>query len=284
MSYYVKSIVPIMESKYSSFTNVEKNIADFFLGNQQKMDFSAQNVARKIFVSEASLSRFAKKCGFHGYREFIYQYEKTFGEKSEIVANSTRIVLNTYQEILNKTYSLMDEAQIERVVKYLSEADRVITCGKGSSGFAANEMENRFMQVGVGIDSLQYTDRMRIQAAFQGKRSLVCGFSLSGETPGVIHLLKEAHKKGAKTIIFTANDKEIFTDFCSEVVLVASLKHLNHGDAISPQFPILVMMDIIYNNYVSRSKENAAESYEEGLRTYEHAKPHRSIRIPAERY
>ena len=84
MSYYVKSIVPIMESKYNSFTNVEKNIADFFLQNQQKMDFSAQNVARKIFVSEASLSRFAKKCGFHGYREFIYQYEKTFGEKSEL--------------------------------------------------------------------------------------------------------------------------------------------------------------------------------------------------------
>ena len=54
MSYYVKSIVPIMESKYNSFTNVEKNIADFFLQNQQKMDFSAQNVARKIFVSEAS--------------------------------------------------------------------------------------------------------------------------------------------------------------------------------------------------------------------------------------
>ena len=119
MRYYVKSIVPIVESKYSSFTNVEKNIADFFLNNQRKMDFSAQNVAREIFVSEASLSRFAKKCGFHGYREFIYQYEETFAEKSEFVANSTRMILNTYQELLNKTYSLMDEAQIGRVVKYI---------------------------------------------------------------------------------------------------------------------------------------------------------------------
>ena len=132
MRYYVKSIVPIVESKYSSFTNVEKNIADFFLNNQRKMDFSAQNVAREIFVSEASLSRFAKKCGFHGYREFIYQYEETFAEKSEFVANSTRMILNTYQELLNKTYSLMDEAQIGRVVKYLFEAERVVGCGKGS--------------------------------------------------------------------------------------------------------------------------------------------------------
>lgn len=243
------------------------------------MDFSAQNVARKIFVSEASLSRFAKKCGFHGYREFIYQYEKTFGEKSEVSGSSTRIVLNTYQEILNRTYSLMDEAQIDRVVQYLAESDRVVTCGRGSSGLAASEMENRFMQVGVDIDSLQDTDRMRMQAIFQDKRSLVCGFTLSGETKGVIQLLKEAHQRGARTIIFTANDKETFTDFCSEVVLVASLKHLNHGDVISPQFPILVMMDIIYNNYISRSGGEA--SHKDNIHTYEPGRAHRTLPISA---
>ena len=43
------------------------------------MDFSAKSVAGKLFVSEASLSRFRqKKCGFRGYREFIYQYEENF--------------------------------------------------------------------------------------------------------------------------------------------------------------------------------------------------------------
>lgn len=266
MAYYVKSIVPIIESKYNSFTHVEKNIADFFLNNQKKMDFSAQNVAQEIFVSEASLSRFAKKCGFHGYREFIYQYEETFVEKSEVVANSTRMVLNTYQELLNKTYSLMDEAQIARIVKYLYDAERVVACGKGSSGLAASEMESRFMRIGVDIDSLRDTDRMRMQAVFQNKRSLVCGFTISGETEEVLYLLKEAHKRGAKTIIFTANDKESYSDFCTEVVLVASLKHLDHGNVISPQFPILVMMDIIYNNYVSHDKYGNAELYDDTLR------------------
>ena len=45
--------------------------------NLQKLRKSAglsqEEVAGKLFVSEASLSRFAKKCGFRGYREFIYQ-------------------------------------------------------------------------------------------------------------------------------------------------------------------------------------------------------------------
>ena len=64
MNSYSKSIVPIVESKYDSFTTVEKNVADFFLNNRRKMDFSARNVAKEIFVSEASLSRFAKKMRF----------------------------------------------------------------------------------------------------------------------------------------------------------------------------------------------------------------------------
>lgn len=274
MNSYIKSIVPIVESKYDSFTNVEKNVADFFLNNQRRIDFSARNVAKEIFVSEASLSRFAKKCGFHGYREFIYQYEKTFTQKSEFVANSTRMVLNTYQELLNKTYSLMDEAQIARVVQYLFEAERVVACGKGSSGFAASEMESRFMRIGVDIDSLQDTDRMRMQAVFLNKESLVCGFTLSGETQEVLYLLREAHKKGAKTVIFTANDKDSYADFCSEVVLVASLSYLNHGNVISPQFPILVMIDTIYNFYVSNDKYEKAEMYDDTLRALESGNTH----------
>ena len=83
MDYYVKSVIPIIESNYENFTALEKNIADFFMKNEEKMDFSAKEIAKHLFVSEASLSRFAKKCGFRGYREFIYQYEEAFEEKNK---------------------------------------------------------------------------------------------------------------------------------------------------------------------------------------------------------
>ena len=145
MEYYVKSVVPIIESNYDKFTTVERNIADFFIQNRKKVDFSAKSIAERLFVSEASLSRFAKKCGYRGYREFVYQYEETFVE--------TRMILNAYQELLNKTYSLVDEAQIARISRYLNQAERVFVCGTGSSGLSAREMELRFMRIGVDIDS-----------------------------------------------------------------------------------------------------------------------------------
>ncbi len=38
------------------------------------------------------------------------------------------------------------------------------------------------------------------------------------------------------------------------MVLLPSLLHLNHGNVISPQFPILVMTDIFYSYYLSQNK------------------------------
>ena len=271
MEYYVKSVVPMIESNYDNFTMVEKTIADFFIQNRRKMDFSAKSISEKLYVSEASLSRFAKKCGYRGYREFVYQYEETFVEKQESMTGNTRMVLNAYQELLNKTYSLVDEAQIARIGRYLNQSDRVFVCGRGSSGLTAEEMELRFMRIGVDIDSIKDTDLMRMQAVFQDSNSLVFGISISGEKEDVLYLLREAHRRGAKTVILTAKNRGIFEEFCDEIVLLPSLRHLNHGNVISPQFPILVMLDIMYSYYVGQDKfakellhDNTLRALEEG--------------------
>ena len=266
MEYYVKSVVPIIESNYGKFTTVEKSIADFFILNREKMDFSAKNIADHLFVSEASLSRFAKKCCYRGYREFIYQYEETFVEKTESMTGNTRMVLNAYQELLNKTYSLVDEAQISRISRYLSKCKRAFVCGMGSSGLAAREMKLRFMRIGVDIDSIQDSDLMKMQAVFQNETCLVFGISISGEKEEVLYLLREAHRRKARTVLVTARNREYFDEFCDEVVLIPSLKYLNHGNVISPQFPILVMLDICYSYYVEQDKYRKETLHDDTLK------------------
>ena len=189
MEYYVKSIIPILKMNYDKFTPLEKNIADFFIGNKERVDLSSKAVAERLYISEASLSRFAKKCGYRGYREFIYQYESTFVDNRESMTGNTRMILNAYQELLNKTYSMIDETQIDRISRAMDKAERVVVGGSGSSGQAAAEME------------------MRMRAVFQDARSLVFGISVSGETDSVLYLLRESHWRGAKTVLITAEKK-----------------------------------------------------------------------------
>ena len=202
MEFDVKSGVPVLDAKYDSFSQSEKNIADFFLKNKNQADYSIETLSQKLFVSKASISRLVKKCGFSGYREFIYQYEKSLNSVRKDVADSTKTVLDTYQELITKTYSLMNEAQITRVINLLGITHRVIVCGAGSSGLAATEMESRFMRIGIDIDSLTDADRIRMQAVFCNEESLIIGISVSGENESVLYLLKEAHQRGAKTNYF----------------------------------------------------------------------------------
>ena len=201
-----------------------------------------------------------------GYREFIYQYGENFVVKQESMTGNTRTVLNTYQELLNKTYNLVDEKQVERICRAMSKAARVFVCGMGSSGLAAREMELRFMRIGVDITSMDYGDMIRMRGVFLNERSLVFGVSISGDTEDVTFLLQEAHEKKARTVLLTAKNKPEFDSFCDEVMLLPSLIHLNHGNVISPQFPILLMTDIFYSCYVSQDKYSKEILHDSTLR------------------
>ena len=251
---YLKSVIPIIEANYKNFTSVEKNIANFFRNNEEIMDFSAKSISNRLFVSEAALSRFAKKCGYRGYREFIYQYEQNLTERNLKIVGNAGSVLNIYQELLNKTYSLIDQKQIMRICEYMADASRVFVCGKGSSGLAAMEAESRFMRIGVDIDSITDSDIMRFQTVFQNSKSMVIGISVSGMTEYILYSLQQAHEKKSKTVLITAHKNGRISSYCDEIVLIPSLKYLNYGNVISPQFPILIFLDIIYSYYVSMDK------------------------------
>ena len=251
---YLKSVIPIIEANYKNFTSVEKNIANFFRNNEEIMDFSAKSISNRLFVSEAALSRFAKKCGYRGYREFIYQYEQNLTERNLKIVGNAGSVLNIYQELLNKTYSLIDQKQIMRISEYMADASRVFVCGKGSSGLAAMEAESRFMRIGVDIDSINDSDIMRFQTVFQNSKSMVIGISVSGMTESILYSLQQAHEKKSKTVLITAHKNGRISSYCDEIVLIPSLKYLNYGNVISPQFPILIFLDIIYSYYVSMDK------------------------------
>lgn len=253
MKTYTKSIIPIIESNYNNLTQVEKNIADFFINNGEKINFSAKTISEKLFVSEASLSRFAKKCGYRGYREFIYQYEESFVEKNEFATSNIKLVLNTYQELLNKAYKLVDESQVARISNYLSTY-RVFVCGIGNSGLAAKEMAMRFMRVGVDINAITDSNLIKMNTVFQNPNCLSIGISISGEKEEIIFFLKEAHKNGAKTVLITATNKDSFKEFCDEIVLVPTRSRLDFGKLISPQFPIAIMADIFYSCYTEQDK------------------------------
>lgn len=236
---------------YESLTNVEKSIADFFITNRKLMDFSSKYIASMLYVSEASLSRFAQKCGYKGFREFIYDYQRELkGEKKKQDINElTKSVLNQYQILLDQSLALVNEEQMYRIATMLSEHKRIFAYGKGSSGEAAKEFSMRFMRLGLYIEAITDSHIIKMNSALVDKDVLIIGVSLSADTKEIVTGLQIAKKNGAKILLITANQSTELKKICDEILYVAGFKDLQIGTHISPQFPILVMVDIFYSYF-----------------------------------
>ena len=256
--------MPLIEAYYHTLTPLERTIADFFIHNIEEQDFSSKNISGLLYISEASLSRFAQKCGFHGYREFIYEYKQSLAPgPEENIPNFEVSEFNTYQELLNKSNALLDKAQITRITNLLVSKPRVYVYGRGSSGLVAQEMKLRFMRIGLNIEAVTDSHIMKVNSVILDENCLVIGISVSGQTDDIISSLKAAHQHGAYTLLMTARQDKSYQDFCDETLIFASMEHLEYGNIISPQFPILLVLDVLYAHYlqIDRSKKEALHEY-----------------------
>ena len=254
-----QNILTIIESHLDKMTDLEQRIGHYFLDpNSIQEDLSSLQVAQTLHISQAALTRFAKKCGFKGYREFSFQYlqdlQKAQTEADNMPSSLSRHVLYNYNQIHQQTKELIDEEKLERVAQIIEEADRVYFFGTGSSGLVARDMKLRFMRLGVVCEALTDQDGFAWTTSILDKNCLVIGFSLSGQTQSIIDSLIDAKNMGAKTILVTGQPEKIQEDF-TEVVPVALQSKPEFILRISAQFPMLLMIDLIYAFFLEINRE-----------------------------
>ena len=260
-------IATIIDLHFEELTELEQEIARYFLQVDTIVDdLSSQQVTQKLHVSQAALTRFAKKCGFTGYREFVFQYQHQANKQdthSHKHSPLTKRVLRSYSNLREQTQNLIDEAQLERVAQLIENAERVYFFGTGSSGLIAREMKLRFMRLGVVCEALTDQDGFAWTTSIMDENCLVLGFSLSGTTQSVLDSLLDAKEMGAKTILFTSAPNKNSQAY-TETVLVASHSQSSYIQRISAQLPMLILIDLIYAYFLEinrDSKEKIFNSY-----------------------
>ncbi len=262
-----QDIATIIDLHFEELTELEQEIARYFLQVDTIVDdLSSQQVTQKLHVSQAALTRFAKKCGFTGYREFVFQYQHQASKPdthSHKHSPLTKRVLRSYSNLREQTQDLIDEEQLERVAQLIDDAERVYFFGTGSSGLIAREMKLRFMRLGVVCEALTDQDGFAWTTSIMDENCLVLGFSLSGTTQSVLDSLLDAKEMGAKTILFTSvpnKNSQAYT----ETVLVANHSQSSYIQRISAQLPMLILIDLIYAYFLEinrESKEKIFNSY-----------------------
>lgn len=259
-----------IRSKYEEMTNVERIIADYFLNLSSTEELEQAQISKKLFVSKASLSRFAQKLGFSGFREFIYQYKSASHSSSQwnSLRSTDRTVFEDYSFILNKAQRETNTTTLEKALNLIHNSHRILVYGDGLSGYAAGEFMIRFKRLGFPVEAYTNDFMMQTNSAMADSSTLVIGISLSGHTKNTMKGLQHAHKNGAKTLLITSRHTSNY--HFDAVLYAAAFPHMNTGMFISPQFPVLLIIDLLFNRIVAADSDTYLAHYRDTLNALNH--------------
>lgn len=259
----IDNVAPLIESKYEELTESEKIIADYFLSTEDE-DLSSKRVSAKLYVSESALTRFSKRLGLSGYREFVYYINQNRENKVYGNINRKSPIFDTYEEILNKTYSLYDREKCKDICDYIIKSNRIYLYGVGSSGYLAKEFAQRLIRLSLDAEAVTNTHEILLNQVRIKENDFVMGISYSGKSIEVIEGLKSAGKKKAKTTLLVANYSEILDEYFDIVLLLAHKQNLEYSNIISPQFPAMIILDTLFKDLYDQRQESG-EIYMESV-------------------
>jgi len=153
-----------LENRLPGFTKSQKRVAAYLLANYDEAAFSpAADLAQRLGVSEATMARFARACGYDGYRELrsclqglfrakatpASRLQRKLGELADSQGHVLAKVLAMEVQYLTEAAQSIDPADFDRAVDLLLNGQRIFVFGSGPSGILADLAEWRLRRFGI---------------------------------------------------------------------------------------------------------------------------------------
>ncbi|MEK5520252.1 MurR/RpiR family transcriptional regulator [Heyndrickxia sporothermodurans] len=211
------SLLKDIQSRYSSFSDKERQIADYLLSSPDEASQShIKEIASKTGVSVASITRFAKKVSCRNFVELKLKLaQQTHIEKSDDIDEALQ---QQYRDMFKDIRALSEKESFMRVLTMIQEANRIFIYGLGSSGLASQELNYRLSRMGFTSEAVTDPHLMVIRSALLKEGDLLLTFSRSGQTRDLLMSIEKARENGVKIVSFTAYGDTPLTALSDEVL------------------------------------------------------------------
>ena len=195
----------------------EKKIADFILDNSALIrDYSSQNLAASVGVSQSSIIKFSQKLNYRGFTDLKLAIHESViksdgtdenDDRGGPVTGKTVTVTEQLYKIKNEalltTMELNDEERILSAVKLLEESNRIQIIALGSGSLVARNFASMLIQIGKSVIAEVDTYIQLSSVMTLGKGDVVFVISFSGQSSKMIQITRQAKKVGVAVISLT---------------------------------------------------------------------------------
>ncbi|MCH6268577.1 MurR/RpiR family transcriptional regulator [Neobacillus citreus] len=277
MEYLGENLLHGITCTMDKFTSSEAELAKYIIENPDEISqLSISQIAKKIHISPATITRFCQKISLSGFNEFKHELKRYIDLRNKPAPASDIKEIdyfsNLYQnhiQIIDTTFQKMSYTDIQHAVSLLNNAKKVHVYGIGNSGIAAQEFKWKFFRIGIEVDSITDPHQAVMDSALCTDSSLVIGISVSGKTKEVIDAIKIAKQQGAKILAITSDKTSDLYQLAHLPLLMMSKSNMHMGQNISPTLPLFLLFDLIYTELVAKDYINRIQIRDRTLKALE---------------
>lgn len=255
MESYIELIIQANEKK---FTDVERVIAHYFLDGNKELGI--QELAQKLSVSNSSITRFCKKIGLANYKELIYLYKYSSKGTKKRTDSSINYVNLNYSLLLNDIIEKLDKEQVKKAALMIDKGRIIHYWGTGYNAFCGEDFQFKFSRLGKIVNVIKDEHSIAMMAHGVQSGDLVIMSSISGDNETILEAIRVVSEKNAKVIVITANEKSPYKKLSEAFCLTSSMGKKDMG-GISPQIPVLTVIDILYTEILAMYHEDTIKSW-----------------------
>lgn len=217
MSAVIAPLVKLRSAR-DQMSAIERRIADYILDNAHLLrDYSSQQLADALGISQSSVVKFSQKLGFKGYPDLKWSVGQAMardGAQPQAAQAQAPQAADAYRQLEQAlarskaaaeedTRALNPRATIEAVVAALDACDKVFVYGLGDDGLFAREFAMRLSL--LGQLTVHHADPVLMTTSLSAVRQgdVLLMFSEFGKLPQLSQISRQFQDAGGQVVSIT---------------------------------------------------------------------------------
>ena len=252
-----KSVIGVICSSYDSFFDSEKKIANCIMERKREVvDMTVAELAQASGASDASVSRFCRRCGFKGFHQLKMTLARELSEESQAsvgndisrrdIGQSLQNILANKTEEIRQTVAMMDPENLDRILDIIQKARMVQLVAVGNTIPVALDAAFKFNQLGIPAATGTILETQTAYAFNLGKKDVIIAISNSGVSRRLIRILEGASGNGGTVISITNNPESPVAKLSDYHITTATREKLLREDFLFSRVPATMVIEILY--------------------------------------
>ncbi|MCY7354219.1 MAG: MurR/RpiR family transcriptional regulator [Lysobacter sp.] len=249
-----------IRSERDQMSAIERRIADFMLENAQLLrDYSSQQLADALGISQSSVVKFSQKLGFKGYPDLKFSIGEAVARDNvgEAVASAApkdnglhaalaESLWRSKAQAEEETRLINPPATLDAIAALIHGAGKAYIIGLGEDGIAARAFGLKLSL--LGILSVHHFDPqlMSASASSVAAGDVLLVFSEQGKQPSLCHISREFRTHNGKVVSITRHTANPLRAHADASLLVSAHDDLAHIEPLLYQSALQHLLDLVF--------------------------------------